>query len=214
MKNLLQLILLTVFTLTVTSGWAQMSNKEMRKTLKLNPPKEVRKEAKKYEKNGYKVAVGAPTIERQLVKAWLKEVEYDENGYPAYIVAGGNSVGETQIAAKMQATEAAKLELAGTLATNIASIVESKIANDQLNTEDAASVTETIAASKSIIAQELGRVINLVEMYKKIGQNVEANIRIAYNNKLAMDLAKKVIRDRLRDETNILQEKLENLMDF
>jgi hypothetical protein len=215
MKNLTFTLIATfIFSLAFHSASAQVSNRQMRKTLKMRPPREVRQEAKHYEKDGYIVAVGAPTIERQLVDAWMKEQETDEKGFPKYIVATGNSVGETQIAAKLQATETAKLELAGTIATNIAALIENNIANSQLNTEEAASVTKTVAASKNIIAQELGRVLPLVELYRNIGRNKEANVRIAYNSDMAMEVAKKVIRKNLEEETRILQDKLEKLMKF
>lgn len=160
------------------------------------------------------MAIGAPSLGRQLTTAWMREVETDEQGYPKYVVATGRSVGETQIAAKLQATEAAKLELAGTLATNVAALIENNFANVGLNTEEAASVTKTVAAAKNIIAQEIGRIITIVEVYKDINKNIEANVRIAYNSEMAMEMTKKVVRQQLEEETNILKEKLENLMKF
>ena len=193
---------------------AQTSTKETRAALKFKPTREVKKEARDYEKQGYYVAVGAPSIERQLTNGLLKELEVDEQGFPKYIVATGRSVGETQIAAKLQATETAKLELAGTLATNVAALIENNIANAQLNQEEAASVTKTVAAAKNMIAQEIGRIITLVEMYKDIDKNIEANVRIAYNSDMAMEAAKKVVRKQLEAETNVLQDKLEKLMKF
>ncbi|HCT70232.1 MAG TPA: hypothetical protein DF409_03425 [Bacteroidales bacterium] len=93
-------------------------------------------------------------------------------------------------------------------------MIENSIANQQLNTEEAASITKTVAASKNLIAQEIGRIIPVVEMYKKIGTNVEANVRIAYNMETAFDVAKKVIRKSLEEETKIAHEKLEKLMQF
>jgi hypothetical protein len=182
--------------------------------LRMRPPRVVRKEARQLEKQNYHTAIGAPTIRRQLVKAWLKEVETDENGYPKFIVATGSSVGETQIAAKMQATEAAKLDLAGQITSNVAALIENNLANSQLNTEDAASITKSVAASKNIIAQEMGRTIPLVELYRKIGKNKEANVRIAYNSEMALELTKKVIRKSLEEQTDILQDKLDKLMKF
>ncbi len=138
----------------------------------------------------------------------------DEHGYPLYIVATGNSVAETQSAAKLQATELAKLELAGLVATNVAALIENSIANNQLNNEEAASVTKTVAASKNIIAQEIGRVIFLFEIYRKINKNVESSVRVGYNNALAQETAKKVIRKQLEDQTEILHEKLDKLLNF
>ena len=215
MKQVLITLLSVLFVLLlINSASAQVSNKEMRSKLKFRPVGEIRKDARDYEKQGYYVAVGAPSIERQLTNGLLKEQETDETGFPKFIVATGRSVGETQIAAKLQATETAKLELAGTLATNVAALIENNIANAQLNQEEAASVTKTVAAAKNMIAQEIGRIITLVEMYKDIDKNIEANVRIAYNNEMAMDAAKKVIRKQLEEETNILQGKLEKLMKF
>jgi hypothetical protein len=216
MKNLTFtfLVLFIASFVCQTTTAQDMSNREMRKKLRLRPPREVRREARDLEKEGYKVAIGAPTIERQLLDSWLKQQETDGNGYPKFIVASATSVGETQIAAKLQATEAAKLDLAGQIATNVAALIENNIANSQLNTEEAASVTKTVAASKSIIAQELGRTLPLVELYRNIGKNMEANISIAYSQEMAMETAKKTIRKRLEEETEILQEKLEELMKF
>ena len=193
---------------------AEQSSTDFKRDLKSRAIKKARKEARKYKKEGYYVAPGALPMEKQIENAWLKQLEKDEDGYTSYIVATGNSVGESQTAAKIQATETAKLELAGTITTNVAALIENNIANQQLNNEDAASVTKTVAASKNIIAQEIGRVITLVEIYKKIGKNVEVNVRLAYNSEMAMEVAKKVIRKSLEEQTEILQDKLEQLMDF
>ncbi len=214
MKNLALILVIAMMFSMFNNVEAQMSSREVKKTLKMKPPREVKKQAKDYEKQGYYQAVGAMSIERQLTNAWMREVETDDKGYPLYIIATGSSVGETQIAAKLQATEAAKLELAGTIATNVAALIENNIANSQLNIEEAASVTKTVAASKNIIAQELGMVIPLVELYKDINKNREANVRIAYNSEMAMELAKRVVRKSLEEETEILQDKLEKLMKF
>ena len=214
MKNSALILVIAIMFSMFNTVEAQYSNKEIRKALNTKTPREVKKQAKDYEKDGYYQAVGGMSIERQLTNAWMKEIETDENGYPKYIVATGSSVGETQIAAKLQATEAAKLDLAGTIATNVAALIENNIANSQLNTEEAASVTKTVAASKNIIAQELGMVIPLVEMYKDISKNREANVRIAYNSEMAMEMAKRVVRKSLEEETEILQDKLEKLMQF
>jgi L-alanine-DL-glutamate epimerase-like enolase superfamily enzyme len=54
----------------------------------------------------------------------------------------------------------------------------------------------------------------MVEMYKKIGKNVESNVRIAYDLNTAFDVAKKVLRKSLEEETKIAHEKLEELMKF
>lgn len=194
---------------------SQSSEKEINKEIKGKAVKEARKEAKQFEKDGWYVAPGGLPMDKLLEKAWYHQYETDENGYPKFIVGTGNSVAESQSAAKLQATELAKLEMAGAISTQVAALIESNIANQQLNAEDAASVTKTVAGAKNIIAQELGRTITLFEIYRKTGtggKNVESSVRLAYSSELAAEAAKKAIRKVLEEETDIAQDKLEKLM--
>jgi hypothetical protein len=197
-----------------TPSFADREDRQLTREIKKKAVKNARKEAKKFRKQKWYVAPGALPMDKQVEKAWELQYMEDDNGYPLYIVATGNSVAETQSAAKLQAMELAKLELAGLVQTNVAALIENSVANNQLNNEEAASVTKTVAASKNIIAQEIGRVITLFEIYKKIDKNVESSVRIGYNTELAMETAKKTIRKKLEEETEILHEKLDKLLDF
>lgn len=191
---------------------AQVSNEEMRSKLKFRPSSEVRKVAKDYRKQCYYVANDAPSVECQLTNGFLKEQAVDETGFPKYIVATGRAVGETQIEAKLQATENAKVELVEILTTNFAASIEIIIANAQM--EEAASVSKIVATSKNMIAQEIGQIITLVEMYKDIDKKIEANVRIAYNSKMALEAAKNIVRKQLEDQTNFQKDKIDKLMEY
>ena len=193
---------------------AKNPDRKLSKEIKKKAAKQARKEAKKFRRGHWYVAPGALPMDKQIEKSWELQYMDDENGYPLYIVATGNSVAETQSAAKLQAMELAKLELAGLVQTNVAALIENSVANSQLNNEEAASVTKTVAASKNIIAQEIGRVITMFEIYKKINKNVEASVRIGYNTDIAIETAKKAIRKKLEEETEILHDKLDKLLDF
>ena len=145
----------------------------------------------------------------------MLQYEDDEDGYPLYLVASGNSVAESQSAAKLQSLELAKLELAGIVQTNIVAIIENSVANNQLSREDAASITKTVAASKNIIAQEIGRVITLFEIYREVGdKNIESSVRIGYNSKMAYQTAKKAIKNQLEEKAEELHKKLDKILDF
>ena len=207
------LFMLLAFTFSVVAVQAQQNKKELKKEIKKKATKEARKEAKKYKKQDYNVSPGALPMEKQIETAWMRQYEMDEDGYPLYIVASGNSVANTTSAAKLQANELAKLELAGSISTQVAALIESSIANQQFNSEEAASVTKTVAAAKSIIAQELGRTIPLFEIYRTLdNKNVEVNVRIAYNSKKANEVAIRAITKKLEEETDIAHDKLEKLM--
>jgi len=218
-KNTMKKIILALTILFSVSmlipAMGQTTAKQSEKDLKKKSMKLARKDAKRLRKEGYFVAPGALPMDKQLEKAYIKQNMLDDKGYPKYIVAPGNSVAGTQTAAKLQATETAKLTLAGTISTSVAALIENNIANEQLTREEAATVTKTVAAAKNIIAQELGRVIPLVELYKNVGSdNIQCDVQIAYDSKTAMDMAKQVIRKKLEEETNILQDKLDKLLDL
>jgi hypothetical protein len=213
-KLLVTVLLAIVLVAPVSETMAAKPDKKARKEMKRKAYKQARKEARRFKRKGWYVAPGALPMDKQIEKSWELQYKLDEQGYPLYIVATGNSVAETQSAAKLQATELAKLELAGLVQTNVAALIENSIANNQLNNEEAASVTKTVAASKNIIAQEIGRVIFLFEIMRKVDKNVEVSVRIGYNNEMAQEAAKKVIRKQLEDQTEILHEKLDKLMNF
>ncbi len=215
LHSLISLMFLVIFIAGIGNVvQAKNPDRKLSKEIKKKAAKQARKEAKKFKRGHWYVAPGALPMDKQIEKSWELQYMEDEDGYPLYIVATGNSVAETQSAAKLQAMELAKLELAGLVQTNVAALIENSVANSQLNNEEAASVTKTVAASKNIIAQEIGRVITMFEIYKKINKNVEASVRIGYNTDIAMETAKKTIRKKLEEETEILHDKLDKLLDF
>lgn len=212
---LIPMLLLGIFLIGSNyDARADKVDRQLKREIKKKAVKQARQEARRFKRKKWYVAPGALPMDKQVEKSWELQYMEDEKGYPLYIVATGNSVAETQSAAKLQATELAKLELAGLVQTNVAALIENSVANSQLNNEEAASVTKTVAASKNVIAQEIGRVITLFEIYRKIDKNVEASVRIGYNTEIAVETAKKAIRKQLEEETEILHDKLDKLLDF
>ncbi len=218
MKRKLSILLVLAFLVVAVPSLQaadKKSEKKVKKEMKRKAHKAARKEARKYKRSGWYIAPGALPMDKQVEKSWQRQYEEDEDGYPLYLVATGNSVGETQSAAKLQATELAKLELAGIVQTNIVALIENSVANNQLSRDDATSVTKTVAASKNIIAQEIGRVVTFFEIYREVGdRNIESSVRIGYNTKMAHEVAKKAIKEQLEDKTEELHKKLDKILDF
>ena len=218
MKRTAQIWLLVLAVLAMPVAGTQAAKdpaKKAKKEIKKRAAKEARKEGRRLKRQGWYVAPGALPLSKQVEDSWKKQYLVDENDYPLYIVATGNSVAESQSAAKLQATELAKLELAGLVQSNIAALIENSVANNQLSREEAASITKTVAASKNVIAQEIGRVIVLFEIYREVGDaNLESSVRVGYNSKLAHEAGIKAIRKNLEEETERLHEKLDKLLDF
>ena len=140
-------------------------------------------------------------------------MEYDEDMYPKYLMGEAMSIAENYDAAKMQALELAKQNLAGQIQTEITALIENSVANEQMSGENAASVTRSIMASKNLISQSIGRTISVVECYRvKSDKNKEVLVRIAYNGDMAKAAAKKAVRDNLEDKNEDLQKKLDEIL--
>jgi hypothetical protein len=200
---------LLILSTAMTTSYAQMTKKQAR-TL----AKEAKKAIKDAEEKGYYESPGALPLSTQMHASYQMQMEVDEEGFPKYIVGEAMAVGGTKIAAKNQAIEAAKLELAGKIESNIVALVEQSIANEQLTQEEAASITETVTAAKNIISQKLGLIRPLVEAYRDMGENVEALVRIAYDKDMAEQVTINTIKEELKKKSEDLHKKLDNLLNL
>ena len=175
--------------------------------------KVTKKEAKRLKKEGWIVSPGALPLEKQLERSYLMEYEYDENLFPKYIMANAQSIGENYDAAKTAATSLAITNLAGQIQTEVFALVENTVANQQLSAEDAASITESVMASKNVIMQSIGRTITVVECYRVLSnKNREVMVRIAYNSDMAKQAAKKAIKEDLKKKGDDLHNKLDDIL--
>lgn len=187
--------------------------KQQRKALNEKASKDARKEAKRLKKEGWTTTPGSLTLEKQIDRSMLMQMEIDQSGYPLYIMGEAMSIGENYDAAKMQALELAKQNLAGQIQTEITALVDNTVANKQLSSEQAASVTESVLASKNLISQSLGRVLPIVEVYRELSnKNKEVLVRVSYNHNMAMEAAKKIIRKDLEEKGNELHDQLDQLL--
>lgn len=224
MRNYVKCILVCLFAFPVLAQAQSQSTKELRKQreeiykasksdLNTKATKTARKEAKKLQKEGWTTAPGALPLEKQLDKAYLMQMEYDDNMYPKYIMGEGMSVGENYDAAKNSAVELAKQNLAAQIQTEMTALVENTVSNKQLGAEQAASITESVTASKGLISQSIGRFIPVVECYKtNSSNNKEVLVRIAYNGEMAKEIAKQAIRNDLEKKGQDLHNELDQIL--
>ena len=187
--------------------------KASREELNQKATKAAIKEAKRLKKEGWQAAPGALPLEKQLDKSYMMQYEYDEDMFPKYLMGEAMSIGENYDAAKMQALELAKQNLAGQIQTEVTALIENTVANEQMEAEQAASITRSAMAAKNLISQSIGRVITVMEVYKTLGnKNKQVLVRIAYNSEMAKAAAKKAIRQDLEQKGDNLHEKLDELL--
>lgn len=191
----------------------QEISKASKSELNEKATKTARKDAKKLKKEGWITVPGALPLEKQLDKSYMMQMEYDEDMYPKYLMGEAMSIGENYDAAKMQALELAKQNLAGQIQTEVTALIENSVANEQLANEDATSVTQSIMGAKNLISQSIGRTIIVMECYRvKTNKNKEVLVRIAYNGAMAKAAAKRAIQDELKSKSEDLQKKLDQLL--
>lgn len=177
--------------------------------------KATKKEAKRLAKEGWVVSPGALPLEKQLQRSYEMEYQYDDLGFPKYIMANAQSIAENYDAAKTTATSLAITNLAGQIQTEVTALIENTVANKQLSAEDAASISETVMASQNLISQSIGRTITIVECYRVLpNKNREVMVRIAYNGEMAKEAAKKAVREELEKKGDKLRERLDKLLAF
>lgn len=185
---------------------AKLSKTELNK----RASKAARKEAKALKKDGWGVAPGQLPLDKQLDKSYSMYYEYEEGGLPKYVIGEAMSPGATYDAAKMQALELAKTNLAGLIQTEVTALVESTVANEQITQEQASSVVRTVQASKNLIVQKLGRTIPVMECYKTLpNKTVQVRVTIAYNAKMAIEEAKSVVKSALEARGEDLHDQLD-----
>ncbi len=187
--------------------------KASKKELNEKASKAARKEAKRLTKEGWRTAPGALPLEKQLDKSYLMQSQYDSDGFPAFIMAEAMSTGGNYDAAKMQALELAKQNLAGQIQTEVTALIESTVANEQMVQSDATSITRSVMASKNLISQSIGRVVPVAEAYRVVnGNNREVLVRIAYSQAMAKAAAKRAIKQELEQRGDSLHNQLDNLL--
>ena len=177
--------------------------------------KSIKKEVRQLKKDGWKVAPGNIAMDLQLSEAYSKALEKDEKGYEKFVSGEAMTVGETYDAALFQATNLAKLDLAAKIETEITELIDTKLGNKQLSQKQAASLAESVAASKNLVSQKLGRVIIPVKMYRDLDNgNVEVRTIVYYSHDMAMDVLKQTMREDLEKKADDLSKQLDKILGF
>ncbi len=213
MKKLTYFLIFTLTVLVAGITFAQ-SEKEIKKDIKQKALKEARKEAKKLKKEGFTVAPGQLPMDKQIENTWIKRYEMTDDGNPLYFVADARAVGETHSTAKMQAYEVAKINIAEQIGSKVAGLIKTNLANAQLNSEDAASITKTVASFQSKVKADIGNMLTLFEASKNIDKNTEVYVTLGYSFNAAMKLAKEKLRKELEAEGKVNAKELDNILDF
>lgn len=201
MKIFATLFMLFAFTASVN---AQFLTKDQEKAVK--------KDVKRYEKEGWKVKPGSPSIAMQLTKSYQMAWERTADGTDQWLMGEGSSIGTIYDAARTNAMTVAQGEIARKLKTDMTSQIKQDLANEQFEQKEAESIAENVvtAMGKSV-DQTIGRPSSLVEMYRELPNgNVEVLVRLAVSSAKLDNLIKKGVESARREA---LQKSVEEVKD-
>ncbi len=205
---------------TVTAQINKDAYKHRSEMLKLNKKlqntkvsKASKKRAKEDQKEGWK-ASGSLPLEMQYERAAVYENSFEEDLVtPKFVNGSGQSVGSVYDGAMMQAREMARLNLIGSIESDITQLVDNNISNNQLSSQDATTVAKTLSRSKSIMSKKLGQTIPVIERYRKLPNgNYEVFVQTFYSMDQARAITKNVLRVELEKESEDLAGKLDEML--
>lgn len=188
----------------------QERNEAKRNAFKRSP-KEARKEAKKLQKEGWKT-MSLP-IEKQLEDTWERMNMVDATtGNLKYIWAQNQANAQSFSAAQMQAENMARISIAESIASSVASLADIALANREITPEQSATIQEAVRNSKVLVAQKLGRVYTSECIYKQNKNQYTVRVIVLYDTTQAAEIARQAIKEELADKMKENGEQLDRLM--
>lgn len=183
-----------------------------KKELKERATKDARKEAKRLKKEGWLVQAGSLPMEKALDRSYEMYFEYNDDGSPLYIIGDGQAKGGSHAAAKKSAQMLALTNLAEQIEIYVTELIEQTVANQEITQDQSVSLNKVVAASKSLVSQRLKNIVPVLDIYREEkGGRVESKVRLAYNKRAAMEVAKEIIREELEKKGEDLHKELDQM---
>lgn len=171
MKTMKLILSLTVvILLAAMPAFAQQTTKELKKELKAKVSKDIRKEAKQYEKDGWRTVAGSLPIAKQLEAAQMATIEKDEDGANRYYIGHGKGIGGNYKAAKAVAYNQAKIDLVTSVINDVDSSEKSDMTNEDLGEGDVMSSDDLDKSNKVQSVFSIKDIIPVVEIYRELSK--------------------------------------------
>lgn len=201
-KFIFTLMLLTLFV--AAPAIAQQTSKELKKELKSKASKDIRKEAKNYEKEGWRSVAGSLPLAKQLEQAQMAAIEKDEDGLNRYYLGRGKGVGGNYRAAKAVAFNQAKVDLVAAVMADVASTEINDMTNEDLGEGDVLSTEDMTINSKVVSAFPIKDIVTVVEIYRELSRG---RYEVEMTVKMEAADAKKRAKVFLNDQRKAAQQK-------
>lgn len=223
-KMIFMLVAAMMCTMTMTAQSAVELAKEQRKLNEINtkmlnqkPTRDAKKQARQLKKAGWLVPVGEKTIEKQLTESQLlgEELMTDETGSPTrrYIQHTASQVAGTYNAGYAAARNAAIVELAANLKTQVAAAMQAKLDNNQTSSISTVTIDKFNQRARAIVDASLTNTRAVVAIYRMHpNNNYEVQVRLAYDKKELAARLKRAMQQELEMEGDELNDLVDEVM--
>jgi hypothetical protein len=178
-----KLVLFTFYACLTLSVNAQEKKFKFQKV-----SRDIKKESKALEREGWSHFPGNAPISMALDKKFKKEFQENSDGEPKYIL--GDAIGYSDILdlAKTDAIEFAKLALVRQMEQNIASTIDLDQNNKTLSESDARGYKQLLGAATNSVVKKLGYMPPVFEIYRKKGKIYQVRVVVSYDFDKAKDM--------------------------
>lgn len=223
-KMFLMLVAVLMGSMTMTAQNAVELAKEQRKLNDINmkmlnakPTKDAKKQARQFKKDGWVVPAGDKVIEKQLTESQLlgEELMVDETGSPTrrYIQHTASQVAGTYNAGYAAARNAAIVELAANLQTQVAAAMQAKLDNAQTTAITTVTIEKFNQRSKAIVDASLTNTRSVVAIYRVLpNNNYEVQVRLAFDKKELAARLKRMMQQELETEGDELNDLVDEVL--
>lgn len=192
-------------------------NAEYMKLLNIKPSKSAKKQAKIYKKEGWEVPAGESDLAIQITKAELmgQELMKDEEGnvtnryymHTAIATSGTYNSGYASVRANALA------EVASMMKTQLVAAWKAKNDNNQNSSTSVISNDQITQRMGGIVDETITNAIPTVKMYRRIGNNFEIQLQVAFDKKELSARLKRGMKEKLEaegDQLNALVDEMLN----
>lgn len=212
MKKIFAAIALVMMSTTIFAQSAAELAKQQKELNEINmkmvnakPSKSAKKQAKEYEKDGWKVMAGSKDLAQQITESQLlgEELMVAEDGSVAkrFIQHSATQVAGTYNAAYAASRNVGMVEMAAVMKTQVAAAMQAKLDNQQTSAITAVTVEKFNERAKSIVDATMTNVRPMLVIYRVLSnQNYEVQVRLAFDKKELAARMKRAMQKELEME--------------
>lgn len=223
MKKMISLLtLIVIATMSFAQNATELAkqqreqNAEYMKLLNMKPSKSAKKQAKVYKKQGWEVPAGEGDLALQITKGQLlgEELMTDEGGnvtnrYYQHTAISTSGTYNTGFAA---ARANALTEVASMMKTELVAAWKAKSDNSQNGSTSVTTNEKFNQRLGGIVDETITNAIPTVKMYRRLGNNFEVQLQLAFDKKELAARLKRAMQKELEEEGDQLNDIVDEML--